>query len=118
MPKENLSQRVLLEVLTKEIEVLKKSTETVKRSVPAVEEYLKEIEKTKIKIDVSAVEDLLKGKTVIPQWFAVATITISLLAVLGFGLAFYFKSEADNWENSNRTWYDRAIELGWTEAEN
>lgn len=122
MPKENLSQRVLLEILTKEIEVLKKSTEVVKRSVPAVEEHLKEIVKTELKVDPSAVEDLLKGKQIIKQWQQIAFVVVSAVAIVSIAFAIIFHSQLQqtetipvnvDWKEEAYHWYHIADSLGY-----
>lgn len=128
MGKENLSQRVLLELLTKEIETLKKASNIVKHSVndtgqyvQRIEGYLKQIQSEKIPLDDSQLKQTLKTmdfqrKALI--WVFAMGLAMNV-GIFG-GVKAYLnmkeaQEEAQKWENTAEHWYEKAVELGYKE---
>lgn len=120
MARENLSQRVLLEVLTKEIEVLKAATKQVNRTLPKFEGYINDmdgkisqIKGSKVSIDTSELEKAFKGKMTAPKWLIWAFLTSFVLAVGAGVFAFYQHKDKQAWEQEATYWHQVAVEHGY-----
>jgi hypothetical protein len=130
MAKENLSQRVLLELLTKEIETLKKASNIVKTSVnetgqyvEQIHGYLERIKGEKIPLDDSQLKQTIKTLNFQRK---------ALIWVFGMGLAMNVgifggvkaylnmkdaQKDAEKWEKTAEYWYDKAVEFGYEPEE-
>jgi hypothetical protein len=89
--KENLSQRKLLEVLTKEIEVLRQTSKNINEAGPIIAQRLQELKKTKLtaQLDVRELKSLIKehkdyidSKTTIPTWFFITAMVMFLILAI------------------------------------
>lgn len=97
--KENLSQRKLLEVLTKEIEVLRKTSKNINEAGPIIAQRLQELKETKLtaQLDVRKLKSLIKehkdyvdSRTTIPTWFFITfLIVFGLLSIQSICLYYW-----------------------------
>jgi len=110
--KENLSQRVLLEVLTKEIETLKKSTEVVKHSLPTIEKRLSEMKNTKVEVDASKIDEALSSHKT-PNWILYVLLACFVLtsASFIFGAIQYKNNQHE--KRASAHWFSVAVEHGY-----
>lgn len=97
--KENLSQRKLLEVLTREIEVLRKTSANINEAAPIIAQQLQELKQTKLvaQVDTRDLKSIIKqhqeyvqARTTIPTWFIIAfLIVFGILAIQSIWLYGY-----------------------------
>lgn len=89
--KESLSQRKLLELLTKEIEILRKTSSNIHEVAPIIEERLKELKQTKLTAKIDAKElylvlnkhkEYVQSKTTIPKWFIIIFLIMAVILAI------------------------------------
>ncbi len=100
MAKKDISLKAITEVLLNETEGLQKANKAITEIVPKALDVLNEVsrkieilENTEVEVNPSAIERALKNTLVIPKWFQVAFVFVTILALLGFGFGLHWKHQ-------------------------
>jgi len=129
MIKENLGQKVLMEVLTQEIETLKASGKTINQVVPALEKKLNEIKDFKVTANINQeqineikalfrhnlneLERKLPQGIVLPNWLIISFITMFFFFAFSIALNVMQHNQIKEANEITDLWYDEAVKLGY-----
>jgi len=133
MKQENLSQRVLMEVLTQEIETLKAASKTINQVAPAVEQKLNEVKNMRLTASVNRdqineMEAIFKRylpeldkkvarSVTLPNWLIISLFVAFISLTVSVGINFHQKNKFKEMETSARYWYDTAVDYGYKPQE-
>ena len=130
MKTENISQRVILEILVQEVETLKKSNEIIKTIVPKIDTKINQIQDIKVNIDAADVDDF---KTILsnyqeefiriskkqlkylslPNWLMITIFSLFLITTISVSLDFYYYNKFKKADEVVQYWYQKAVEFGY-----
>lgn len=133
MKQENLSQRVLMEVLTQEIETLKAASKTINQVVPAVDQKLNEVRNMRLTASVNRdqinemeaifkrylpeLDKKVSRSVTLPNWLIISLILAFISLSVSIGINVHQKNKYKEMEKSARFWYDTAVDHGYKPQE-
>lgn len=133
MKQENLSQRVLMEVLTQEIETLKAASKTINQVVPAVDQKLNEVKNLRFTASVNRdqineMEAIFKRylpeldkkvarSVTLPNWLIISFILSFISLSVSIGINVHQKNKFKKLEGTAQYWYDTAVKYGYKPQE-
>lgn len=133
MKQENLSQRVLMEVLTQEIETLKAASKTINQVVPAVDQKLNEVRNMRLTASVNRdqinemeaifkrylpeLDKKVSRSVTLPNWLIISLFLAFISLSVSIGINVHQKNKFKEMEKLARSWYDTAVDHGYKPQE-
>lgn len=129
MKKENISQRTLMEVLTKEIETLKTATQKINEVAPAVSRKLEEFRNMELTANlnqsqINEIEAIFERylpeldkkvarSTTLPKWLIISLLIAFFSLATSVGFNIHQRNKFNDMKETAQYWYDTAVEHGY-----